>query len=219
MLQSKPINFDLLANAKDSLRQAVELMAWKEVGDDHGRLKHAIGHAAHAVELLLKERLRRTNGALIWENVDKYPSLEARTVTVDKAVSRLKKIARITITDQDFDQLRSLRRTRNAIEHYEWETTEREARLIIGNALSFAFSFAQEHLEIDLSEDFRSDDTWRVLIDDLREFADAHGRRIEKKMQESGTPTTYCEECETPTVPIFGGSCELCGHWQEEDDG
>lgn len=74
MRQSNPIKFDLLANAKGSLRQAVELMAWKEVGDDHGRLKHAIGHAAHAVELLLKDRLRRPQEKFSYvskANVDK----------------------------------------------------------------------------------------------------------------------------------------------------
>jgi len=163
MQKSRTIKFDLLTNAKDSIRQAVELMAWKEIGTEHGRLKHAITHAAHAVELLLKERLRRENEALLWENVDKYPSLEARTVSVDTAVSRLRKIAKIDITDGDVDIIRSLRRTRNAIEHYEWETTEGEARLIVGNALSLAFSFAQDHLGTDLSKDFKSDDTWRAL--------------------------------------------------------
>lgn len=76
------------------------------------------------------------------------------------------------------------------------------ARLVIGSALSFAFFFDQEYLDVDLSTEFREDDTWRVLIDDLRGFADAHGRRIEKKMQEKGTPTIYCEQCETPTVPL-----------------
>jgi hypothetical protein len=34
------------ANARDSLRQAVELLAWKDIGSDHARLKHAITNAA-----------------------------------------------------------------------------------------------------------------------------------------------------------------------------
>jgi hypothetical protein len=216
--EPKPIKFDLLTNAIDSLRRAVELMAWRDVSDGYSRLKHAISHAAHAIELLLKERLRRTNAAFVWENVDKYPSLEARTVSADTAVARLMKIADVHVSEDDAAQIRSLRRTRNAIEHYEWEATEREARILVGNALSFALSFAQEHLSVDLSKEFRSDDTWSALIDDLREFAEAHGRRIETRLEAQGTPTTYCDRCETPTVPIFGGSCELCGHWQDAED-
>ena len=139
MSKTNVIKFDLLRNAHDSLRQAVELLAWKETGDNHGRLKHSIVNAAHAIELLLKERLRKENPAFIWENVDKYPSLAARTVTVDTAISRLTKIAGVALSDKDKENIKSLRATRNAIEHYEWETTEKEARLIVGNALSFAF--------------------------------------------------------------------------------
>lgn len=212
------IKFDLLKNAADSLRQAVHLLAWKDIGDDHGRLKHAITSASHAIELLLKERLRRVNAAFIWENVDKYPSLEARTVTVDTAISRLTKIADVELSVHDIENLRSLRKTRNAIEHYEWSATESEARIIVGNALSFAFDFGQSELGIDLSEEFKKDDTWKVLINDLCEFARAHGARIEARLQRDGEHSTCCYSCGELTLPLFGGSCELCGHWQEAGD-
>ena len=212
------IQFDLLANARDSLRQAVELLAWKDIGSDHARLKHAITNAAHSIELLLKERLRQVNPALVWENVDKYPSLEARTVTVDTAISRLKNIGGITFTDNDAKNLRSLRTTRNAIEHYEWRTTEKEAKIIVGNALSFAFSFAVEQLGTDLAADFKRDDTWRALIDELNDFVRAHGARIEANLIEKSEFPTCCDACGELTVPMRGGSCELCGHWQAVDD-
>lgn len=178
-------------------------------------MKHAISDAAHAIELLLKERLRLLNPAFVWENVDKYPSLEARTVTVETAMSRLKAIGGVAFSDRDEITLRSLRQTRNAIEHYEWHTTEREAKVIVGNALSFAFSFAAEHLGADLSKDFKRDDTWRVLLDELDTFATAHGARIEAKLAQKGQVTLYCDICNQPTVPELGGSCELCGHWQD----
>jgi hypothetical protein len=129
------IQFDLLTNARDSLRQAVNLLVWKDIEPDQARLKHAITNAAHSIELLLKERLRQLNPAFVWENVDKYPNVGARTVTVDTAISRLKNIAGITFTDNDEKTLLSLRTTRNAIEHHEWHTTEKEAKIIVGNAL------------------------------------------------------------------------------------
>jgi hypothetical protein len=151
--------------------------------------------------------------------VDKYPNLEARTVTVDTAISRLKNIGGVKFTDNDEKNLRSLRTTRNAIEHYEWSTTEKEARVIVGNALSFAFSFATEHLGTDLSADFKQDDTWRSLIEELSDFVRAHGARIEAKLRAKGEHPSYCDACEQLTVPTWGGSCELCGHWQDVDDG
>ncbi len=218
MTAHKAIEFDLLSNAKDSVRQAVELLAFKDIGSDHARLKHAITAAAHCIELLLKERLRRINPAFVWENVDKYPSLEARTVTVDTAISRLKSIGNVTFTPNDERSLKSLRNTRNAIEHYEWRASEKEAKVIVGNALSFAFEFAKMELAVDLASDFKSDDTWRTLLDELYEFSRSHGSRLEARMRTKGDHAQCCDECGELTVPLRGGSCELCGHWQSIDD-
>ena len=215
-----PINieFDLLNNAKDSLRQAVELIATKEIGSDHARLKHAITASAHCIELLLKERLRRINPAFVWENVDKYPSLAARTVTVDTAISRLRSIGNIQLSANDERSLKSLRTTRNAIEHYEWRASRKEAKIIVGHALSFAIGFADDELRVDLSSEFKSDDTWTMLLTELYEFAKAHGARLESRLWAKGEYPTCCDECGELTVPMRGGSCELCGHWQSIEE-
>jgi hypothetical protein len=85
-------------------------------------------------------------------------------------------------------------------------------------ALSFAFSFAVEHLGTDLAADFKRDDTWRALTEELSEFVRAHGARIEAKLRERGEFPACCDACGELTVPMSGGSCEVCGHWQEVDD-
>lgn len=214
----KSIEFDLINNAKDSLRQAVELIATREIGSDHARLKHAITASAHCVELLLKERLRRINAAFVWENVDKYPSLKARTVTVDTAIARLKSIGSVRFSPDDERSLKSLRTTRNAIEHYEWRTSEKEAKIIVGHGLSFAFGFAHDELGVDLSRDFKSDDTWSMLLNELHEFVKAHGARLEARFSAKGQYPSCCDDCGQLTVPMEGGSCELCGHWQSIEE-
>lgn len=214
----KNIEFDLLNNAKDSLRQAVELIATREIGSDHARLKHAITASAHCIELLLKERLRRINPAFVWENVDKYPSLEARTVSVDTAISRLKNVGKVQLSADDERSLKSLRTTRNAIEHYEWRASEKEAKIIVGHGLSFAIGFAHDELGVDLSADFKSDDTWNMLRNELYEFSKAHGARLEARFRAKGEYASCCDECGELTVPMRGGSCELCGHWQSIDE-
>jgi hypothetical protein len=212
------IAFDLLGNAKDSLEQAIDLLAWADIGSDQAKMKHAISNAAHSIELLLKERLRQIHPAFVWENVDKYPNIEARTVSVDIAISRLKQIGGIKFADSDETNLRSLRKTRNAIEHHVWSTTENEAKVIVGNALGFAFSFAEEHIGIDLSAEFKRDDTWRSLIEELDTFVRAYGARIEAKLMQRGEYPLCCDACGQQTVPANRGSCELCGHWQNVDD-
>ena len=134
--------------------------------------------------------------AFVWEKVDEYPKLDKRTVTVDTAISRLRTIAAVDISADDERILKSLRMTRNAIEHYEWSTTEREAKTIIGNAISFALTFSAEHLETDLERDFKRDDTWRELLRELSEFRHAHGKRIAARYEREGKYTIYCDECE-----------------------
>jgi hypothetical protein len=215
---TEPISFDLMTNARDSLRQAVEFIILQEPADSHARLKHSITNAAHAIELLLKERLRREHPAFVWQNVDKYPSLSAHTVGSETALARVKSIAKVSLSEADEKHVKSLRDTRNAIEHYQWTTTASEARVIVGNALSFAFSFARDHLDTDLEEYFKQDDSWRMLLDELAEFTKAHVQRVRARMAEQQIVTTYCDSCEHETVPVEGGSCPLCGYWQYADD-
>ena len=85
--------------------------------------------------------------------------------------------------------------------------------MIIGSALSFCLGFAHEHLGSDLAYGFKRDDTWEQLIAELTEFSRSHGVRIRQKMEAQGVLVAQCAFCENDTVPIAGGACELCGHW------
>ena len=198
----------------DSITQAIELLSWKDESDEARRLKQAVMAIAHGVELLLKERLRRVHPVLIWENVDKFPSLSARTVTVDIALSRLSRIGRLEFQEGDADLIKSLRDTRNAIENYAWSTTKSEADRIVGQALGFALHFAK----IELNYDFfgyhtRKDDTFDLLLESNPEFAKYFRERYEKHARATGEPSYLCEYCHALAVNPSTGACYLCGHW------
>jgi len=206
----KKITLDLLANAKDSLAHAVSHLT---DGSDSsaGRWKIAIREVAHVIELLLKEKLRRAHPALIWVKVDEFPSIDARTVGTDLAAARLSKMCSIAFPKSAMDTLDACRKLRNRIEHYEFQVEEAEARGIVGRMLSFIFTFSKFHLELDLEEEFRKDDTWESLIK-LVEFREAQAKAIAKKFSEDGTESTDCESCGEPTFDIEAEKCELCGH-------
>jgi hypothetical protein len=212
------IQFDLLDNAVDSIEHAVESLAWKDTASNERRLKQAILGVAQGVELLLKERLRRVHPSLIWEDVDKYPSLDARTVGADKALSRLRLIGGVELTKEDELLVKALRRTRNAIEHFEWHTSISEAKSIIGPALSFAIDFARVHLDRDLAYRFKRDDTWVQLLEELHEFAVAYAHRLASSRGSSPGALVTCEHCEQPTLDSLDSSCPLCGHWNSSDE-
>lgn len=217
-MQAKGIEFTLIQNALDSIVRVVDLLAWKDVSNENSRLKQAILLTAHATELLLKERLRRVHPSLVWEDVDKYPRLDARTVGVDRAIHRLKAIGNIALTDADTSIVKSLRNTRNAIEHFSWQTDRNEANSIIGKGLSFAIDFARAELETDLAYQFRSDDTWEQLISQHSHFAKAHGQRIEKTLVAEGKLVQECSFCNAMAQDITTGACSLCGHWESVDE-
>lgn len=210
------ISFELIENAIDSVSHAIELMAWKDITDERSRLKQAILSVAHGVELLLKERLRKIHPSLVWEDVDKFPRLDARTVSVDKAIHRLQSIGAVKFNEYDTNLIKSLRNTRNAIEHFSWQTTKHEASLIVGQALSFAVHFAKNELGYDFEFKFVRDDTWRQLISNSASFVESHARRhnLENPSAELYFP---CDFCHAITVSRYGGACSICGHWSHGD--
>lgn len=209
------IEFDLLTNANDSLDRAFELIVWGDQQQESRRLKQAVQSVAHAIELLLKERLRRLHPCLIWENVDHYPGLNARTVGSERAAQRLKSIGAVDFHRDDLQLLQALRATRNAIEHFAWTTTKLEADAILGRALEFAFHFAHTELGIQsLGRDSFKDGTYQELLSSNPEFGRAVERR--KKNASSATPAELliCSVCRAKAVDSITRSCSLCGHWE-----
>ena len=217
-MNTKDIEFTLIQNALDSIERGVELLAWKDVANEGSRLKQAIQHIAHAIELLLKERLRRIHPSLIWEDVDKYPKLDARTVGVDKAIHRLESIGGISISLADAKIVKSLRDTRNAIEHFGWKTDRQEANVIIGQGLSFAIQFANSELGRDIAYLFKGDDTWEQLLQQHSQFALAHDKRIEESASSEEKLIQECNFCNAMAQDILTGACSICGHWEKRAD-
>ncbi|MBI5462946.1 MAG: hypothetical protein HY941_12245 [Gammaproteobacteria bacterium] len=210
------IEFDLLSNAIDSIQQAIDLLAWRDEPGDARRLKQAVLAIAHGVELLLKERIRQVHPVLVWENVDKFPSLSARTVTVDTTLSRLEKIGGLRINEADCEMIRSLRDTRNAIEHYSWSTTKAEAEQIVGKSLGFALHFAKDQLSYDFfGYHTRKDDTFHVLLGGNSKFTEAFRERYEQRVGMEGRFKRMCNFCHALAVNPSTGACELCGHWND----
>lgn len=216
------IQLDLLSNALDSMERAIELVAWGDSQSEKRRLKQAVQAIAHCVELLLKERVKRIHPALVWENVDKYPNISARTINSEGALSRLANIGGIAFSQKDKELISSLRISRNAIEHYAWETTKSEADQIIGQALAFAIIFSKYELNVDLlGYASRKDDSLESLIKANPTFAIAFAKRELEEIPQENRKYVTCEFCRAVIVRFQGGACGICGHWignTEEDD-
>ena len=206
----KSIKFDLINNAKSSLRHAVEHLTNPD-GVKEDDLKFAIRDVAHVVELLLKERLRHIHPAFIWQNVDKFPSSDAHTVDTNSAVRRLLKIGNINFDELDQKTIFTCRKFRNKVEHYEFELNTKEVEVIIGRMLSFIFNFSRKDLGLDLEKEFRSDDTWKALIE-MYEFWEAHHIGVEKQLEDERKRVIECPSCGALTFDLETEKCALCDH-------
>lgn len=93
-------NFNLIENAVDSLIHAMEHMG--PIRENRtGDWKRIIVDFAHVVELLFKEKLRQIHPALVFSDIDKYPSSGAHTVSSKLAFNRLQKIGKLKFTQID----------------------------------------------------------------------------------------------------------------------
>src|ERR1700730_13813182 len=176
----RTLEFDLLRNAQDSLRNAVHVLAWPD-GAESEKLKQAILSVWHCAELLLKERVRRIHPGYIYQN-RRGGSSNSRTITSDRAIFLLESIGNITIDTKDKNALQECRNIRNQIEHNEFAITQKEAKVAIGKVLSFIFTFGSEQLGCNLEDEFKSDDTWKMFLEELYEFTNEYGSRISARL-------------------------------------
>ncbi len=212
------IEFDLFANGTDSINHAIELAAWTGSQPEPRRLKQAIQSVAHGAELMLKERVKRIHPSLLWENVDRYPNLNARTITAEGAMARLANIGGLCFDQEDIELIRSLRATRNAIEHHVWTTTKQEADAIVGRSLEFVFRFTKAELEYDFfGYRGRKDDALQSLLSSNQTLAAAMEKRLAAHIEGSDL-IEICTNCRGKAVDPTTGACRLCGHWDIDSD-
>ena len=211
------LQFNLLENALDSVDYGIDLLVYEKELTDQVRYKRAILAISHAIELLLKERLRLIHPSLVWEKVEHFPSLEARTVTPETALLRLKNIGALAFSKEDEALLRALRKTRNAIEHYAWVLSGQEAALISGASLAFAAYFMEQHLACShLAYAEREGGVLSDLLSKNKVFADAYKERTSYDYVSNYGHSEACDFCSALLKSEDDGVCSRCGHWNNK---
>lgn len=206
-------NFNLVENAKDSLSHAIEHLGPVNKNST-GDWKRIIVDFAHVVELLVKERLRRIHPAFVFNNIDKYPSNEAFTVGADLAFLRLQKIGNIKFSDADINAVKSAREKRNEIEHFEFSIENHEAKVLVGQVLSFILKFAEEELELEWNSLCFKGGKWWVLFE-YKEFYEALQKSIQEKISKNEIPVIECTSCHNDSFDLDTEECLICGHRED----
>jgi rubrerythrin len=138
----------LLDNSHSFLKEAVKkaVAARKDVS----QWKFAILNLVQAVELSLKELLRRKHPVLIYENID----TPRNTVSISQALARIEndKILGIIIPENEKKKIAEAVKLRNEITHYEFELTEEYAMAKFSEIFAFIVYFQGLHLEIEIDD-------------------------------------------------------------------
>jgi ribosomal protein L37E len=206
-------NFNLVENAKDSLSHAIEHLSPVN-RNTTGDWKRIIVDLAHVVELLFKERLRRVHPAFVFNDIDKYPSNNAFTVGAEKAFVRLQKIDNLKFSESDKKAVKVAREKRNEIEHFEFSIENHEAKVLVGQVLSFILMFAEEQLELEWNSLCFKGGKWWILYE-YKEFYESLIKTVQEKIEDKNIPVIECSSCHNESFDIDEEECLICGHNEE----
>lgn len=205
--------FSLIENANDSLEHALQHMGPVNT-NNAGDWKRIIVDLAHVVELLFKETLRQAHPAFVFENIDKYPSSDAFMVGAEKALSRIQTVCNIQLSKDELSAVDTARKKRNEIEHFEFSVNEHEAKTIVGQMLSFIFSFSDEHLNLGWRAAHLKDGKWGIL----RQYTDFYENLLRKAQEKIEADEIYvirCTLCHNETFDVGEEKCLVCGHCEK----
>lgn len=203
------IQLKLLDNCYSFLEEALRKAIESETNVD--QWKFAILFLVQAIELLLKELLRREHYFLIYDDIDKSKN----TVSLLKAIERLKKIVRLNISDLDIENIKVANQIRNEIVHFQFDINIVEVKLIFAKLFGFFHSLHNSHIEKWL-DTIIPEDIWNQALA-IQGYSEELYKRAEERMENEGIELEniwVCNSCgwESFVVQDNVDTCYMCGH-------
>jgi hypothetical protein len=169
---------DLAGNAYDFLNESLS-NAERAAEGEPALWKFAIVNIAQAIELLLKERLRREHFLLVYSDIDR----KRNTVNVDQALNRLANCG-VAFDQEDVVRLKRARDIRNDIVHFTITVDEEQLRAAYTDLFEFAHIFHLNALDEELHAHIL-DELWMaeatLMADFRRKFITYQGADIIKE--------------------------------------
>jgi hypothetical protein len=194
-MQNEP-KLGLIENAYDFINESLLNASWAD--EDPKKWKFAVINAAQAIELLLKERLRREHSLLVYTQVDK----PRHTVPIELALQRLETCG-VNLDEEDVARVRRAKDIRNDLVHFSSSLTWQQLEASYIDLFEFAHAFHEKELGGELHEAI-DEELWQIeasLMEKFRrEFITYQGGEIIK---------SYASEIVIAQFfPYFGDSTE-----------
>ncbi|MFI5251536.1 MAG: hypothetical protein ACHQQQ_03795 [Bacteroidota bacterium] len=174
----------------------------------------AILFLVQAIELILKERLRREHPILIYKEIDN----PKKTTTLMQTVSRLQQIAKVEFKKEDLNAIEKASEWRNIIVHFEIDVSVQIFKPVFAILLGFLSDFHQNHFEQDLHY-YIPNDLWEEAIS-INQYGNEIFNRAQLLMEQNNIDQKYvwiCHACgwEAFVIQDDECTCYVCGHKEE----
>lgn len=207
LTKQKDFVIDIKENAFSSLIHGIDhYLQYHTYRHTTDNLKFAIVHTFNAVELFLKARLAIAHPLLIYTKAEAEINNNAYTVDFKALIGRLNNIG-VNFTKDNIEDLKTLQKIRNSLEHHKISEDSEDVELYIGRAAKFLDKYLKSELKIILKRKIPSA-TYKVLFssicsysEKLKKIKDEIEKLISKK-KERKYYIEYCSVCGNRTVVI-----------------
>lgn len=167
MVTIMKLEMNLLDNSHDFLNESLYYAKKADCSYEVGSWKMAIINIVQAMELMLKECLRKVHPILIHENIDKISYNNIKTVSLSLALERIINILKINLSENEKRDINMAIRLRNEMTHYQFTLTHEVAKTKYVMLFKFLSSFHQKYLDGTLHNNIKQD-LWGIENDILR---------------------------------------------------
>ena len=203
----------LIENALDFILSALEYAQ----ADEARSLKYAVLHLSDGVELVLKEKLRREHWSLLFADVNKASESaltagEFKSVDFDECIGRLESIAGLDMTSHT-SLLRLLRRHRNKLQHFEYNSSKDEVMSILVKTWGFVLDFLHDHLPDVVGGQTATIEKIKNLMIENEGFVRERFTSIQKAINDfkvMSNAVLECPRCLEPALLIPGDQNPKC---------
>ncbi len=202
------ITLSLLENSESFLKEALHKAILAEKRESEW--KFALFNLVQAIELALKERLRREHPLLVYADIDN-PKL---SVSLERALGRLSQCPTVGLNQDDIKNVRLAASIRNSITHHEVDVSIEQVKSIFASLLGFLSEFSERHLNTSLATKVPKH-LWKKAIS-AKLYASELYRRAEQRFEREKIDKSKlitCIRCwhDTFVTSKRRDSCYLCG--------
>lgn len=199
-------HLDLLTNSLSFFSEAVDCFRRPDGGTV--RLKFAIIHLVQAMELALKETLRRINPALIYTDIDKPKHTVSITVAIQRLQSDTINKTPILLAADEVHYKHAID-LRNNLVHFECIFTEESALARFSGLFTYMLSYYERVLErsgFDVLDQDQFDDI--LAVKETKQLMLL--RAMDYIAKDHVGENVYCPGCGEETFVLSEAKCCLC---------